>query len=77
MASDRKPLAVMIALRAKKPGADRGYDDGDEDEMEDSPPDEGRVAACEDMIDALKARDSMALDKALANWCQLYGHDKD
>ena len=75
MEGKRKPLALMIAIGAKKkPGRDY-EDEGDEEMAEEEAPDDGRLAACEDMIDALKNRDAAALDKALANWCQLYGHE--
>lgn len=75
----RKPLALMIAIGAKKkPG--REYEGGDDDEEmpEEEAPDDGRLAACEDMIDAFKNRDAAALDRAMANWCTLYkGHDDE
>lgn len=77
MDGKRKPLAVMIALGAKKK-PESGYEGGDDEEMEEEAPDDGRLAACEDMIDAFKNRDAAALDKAMANWCTLYkGHDDE
>jgi hypothetical protein len=87
MPEKRQPLAVMIAMHAKKPNGDsdmRDHGDGDmtddEDDNGDKPEhdDEGLLQACEDVIDAVKSGDAKALNKALVSWQDLYeSHDED
>lgn len=79
----RKPLSVLIGLEASKlrgkDGTDRG--DGDSEDADEAPEEYGKeegVAAAQDMIDAMKTRDAVALNEALAKWCEIYGHgEKD
>ena len=73
----RKPLAVMIAMSAKKPPmGDDKEPDGDEAPPEgDERPehsDEDLLQACEDVIDAVSTKDASALNKALVAWQDLY-----
>lgn len=71
----RKPLALMIAaMGPKKPqdGDMRDEPDGDEAERPEHS-DDNLLTACEDVIDAVKAGDAGALNKALIAWQDLYG----
>ena len=70
----RKPLAIMIAAMGKKPpGGDMNDEpDGDEGERPEHS-DDDLLTACEDVIDAVKAGDAKALNKALIAWQDLYG----
>lgn len=82
MEGKRKPLSVMIAMDAQKlkgkDGMDRGDDSEDADEAPEEYGKEEGVAAAQDMIDAMKTRDAVALNEALAKWCEIYGHgEKD
>lgn len=84
MDGKRSPLAIMIAMRAKKPGdkpdseAPTGDDEGGEDKgAEHEAPPEERLAACEDLIDAFKNRDAEAVDRALAHWCEMYRGEEE
>jgi hypothetical protein len=83
MPEKRQPLAVMIAMHAKKPdssGDDApGMSDDDDDGAKPEHDDEGLIQACQDMIDALATKDAKALNKALVSWSDLYesSHDDD
>lgn len=77
MDAKRKPLALMIAMSAKKKG-DAGpahEPDGDEPPDDAERPehsDEDLLQACEDVIDAVSTKDAGALNKALVSWQDLY-----
>lgn len=70
----RQPLAVMIAMHAKKPSGDDeagSEPDGDEGERPEHS-DEDLITACQDEIDAIKTGDAEALNKARISWMELY-----
>lgn len=76
---ERKPLALMIAMGAKKPDdkAPEGDEpDGDEGEERPEHSDEDLLQACEDVIDAVNTKDASALNKALVAWQDLYESKK-
>lgn len=80
MQPKRKPLGMMIALEfgKKKPGSSGdGPAEGEDTEEEDAPSggkydDEGMISASEDMLDAMKARDATALNRALCEWHEMH-----
>ena len=83
-AQKRKPLSVMIGLMAPKgargPGRDEpdGDEEGDEDYQDSRAdrPDEGELAACQDVIDAMAKRDPQRLSEALHHWMELAGYGR-
>jgi hypothetical protein len=84
MPDKRQPLAVMIAMHAKKPDAKSGDDaggmaDDDDDGAKPEHDDEGLIQACQDVIDAIATKDAHALNKALVSWQDLYesSHEDD
>lgn len=84
----RQPLSVMIALQSKKMKGDKGGDvpadpddskDGGADDMEEDSgkyDDPGLVSAGEDLLDAMKNRDSKGIVAALCHFIDIYDPDK-
>lgn len=76
MPEKRQPLAVMIAMHAKKPGSSGddapGMADEDDDGAKPEHDDEGLIQACQDEIDAVKTGDAKALNRARVSWMELY-----
>jgi len=74
----RKPLSVMIGLMSPKGSKTDHAADGDEEDGEDTAtdyePDEGEMAACQDVIDAMAKRDPKELSAALHHWMELAGY---
>lgn len=77
MDGKRKPLSVMIGMMAGK--GRKGADDADEDEGGEEYADEaddGELAACQDVIDAIQKRSAKDLSAALGNWMEIAGYGK-
>lgn len=62
MKKDTKKAAALIIAMGKRPMDERP---DESDDMEDSEPDEGKIAAAEDIISALDNKDAEALAAAL------------
>ena len=71
----RKPLALMIGIGSAKGKKDEPDGDEGDDERDDGyEPDEGEMAACQDVIDAMQKRDPKELSAALHHWMELAGY---
>lgn len=69
---ERKPLSEYIA-KAKAPATD---DEAAEGEMEPAEPDETELAACQDVLDAVKKGSAQDMSEALHHWMELAGYGK-
>lgn len=78
MEGKRKPLSVMIGLMAGKDrkGMDREEPDDESGESYEEEADEGELAACQDVIDAIQKRSAKDLSAALSNWMEIAGYGK-